>query len=292
MYNYTIEDYKKAIKAKYEIEKQKVNFAYLESPSQGKLRDLCWEKFVGEVHQDDLKVFSDFFGFQFDPAKKNFFKDQKDKFRPIVSFFKGKTDLANIEAVDLAAVLVDFHNRPFNKYRTKGRSEEMVLGDLKEVMPDNYIRDTEKPKNLNELPDHDIKTFTNTIGDKTKFTPLKYLGAATVVCLISLIIYLALPEKQCMQWSNDHYEIVDCDLKIEGIGMANKIELLDKSLVNLKKVNVCDTTTCFDKNGQAIIWYGKTANGIDFFDGHGRHPESNSPLRPVTRYILNKYVKK
>jgi len=168
----------------------------------------------------------------------------------------------------------------------------MVLGDLKEVMPDNYIRDTEKPKNLNELPDHDIKPFTNTIGGKTKFRPLKYLGAATVVCLISLIIYLALPEKQCMQWSNDHYEIVDCNLKIEGIGMANKIELLDKSLVNLKKVKVCDTTTCFDKNGQAIIWYGKTANGIDFFDGHGRHPESNSPLRPVTRYILNKYVKK
>ena len=45
----------------------------------------------------------------------------------------------------------------------------MVLGDLKEVMPDNYIRDTEKPKNLNELPDHDIKPFTGTIVKKTKY---------------------------------------------------------------------------------------------------------------------------
>lgn len=292
MYNYTIEDYKKAIKAKYETERQKVNFVYLDSPSQAKLRDLCWEKFVAEVHQDDLKVFSDFFGFQFDPAKKNFFKEQKDKFRPIVSFFKGKTDPANIEAVDLAAILVDFNNRPFNKYRTKGRSEEMVLSDLKDVMPDNFIRDTEKPKNSNDFPDQPIKPFTGTIVKKTKPAALKYIGAIVVVCLIGLIIYLALPEKQCMQWSGDHYETVDCDLKIEGFGLANKIELLDKSLVNLQKVKICDTTTCFDKNGQAIIWYGKTANGIDFFNGHGRHPESNTPLRPVTRYILNKYVKK
>lgn len=292
MYNYTIEDYKKAVKAKYEIERQKVNFAYLENPAQGKLRDLCWEKFIEGVSQDDLNVFNDFFGFPFDAAKKNSFKEQKDKFRPIVSFFKGRTDPANIEAIDLAAILVDFQNRPFNKYRTKGRSEEMVLGDLKEVMPDNYIRDTEKPKDFKELADYNIKSFTGNTKPERKPNKLNYIGAAVVVCLIGLIIYLTLPEKQCMQWSNDHYEMVDCDLKIEGLGMANKIELLDKSLVNLKKINVCDTTTCFDKNGQAIIWYAKTANGIDFFNGHGRHPETSGSLRPVTRYILNKYVKK
>ncbi|MFZ0597569.1 MAG: hypothetical protein WAM46_11370, partial [Flavobacterium sp.] len=96
----------------------------------------------------------------------------------------------------------------------------------------------------------------------------------------------------CMQWSGDHYDIVDCNLKIEGIIKSNKIELLDPTLVNLKKLKVCDTTTYFDKNGVAIIWYAKTANGVDFFNVHGRHPENNSPLRPVTHYILNKYVKK
>ena len=118
------------------------------------------------------------------------------------------------------------------------------------------------------------------------------IGIVGILCLIGLITYFAFPDKECMQWSGDHYEMVDCDLKIQGLAKSANIEIIDPTLVNLKKIKVCDTTTYFDKNGVAIIWYAKTANGIEFFDAHGRHPENNSPLRPVTHYILNKYIKR
>lgn len=309
MYNYTIEDYKKAIQEKYKIEKATDNIPH---PSQANLRNLCWEIFEKNENLDDLTIFKSFFGFDFDLTKKNHFREQTDRFRPIGTFFKEKTDLTDRDAVNLSAILVDFQPRPFKKFREKGVvGYETSPGNTKIPEPfavidhkDSKYESSEGQKNANYeqvsiLPfasKPSINLFVN-FKEKVLYNfreRLKNTIIATIVIfgLISAVIYFAFFKNHCMQWSNDHYEIVDCDLKIEGIGIPARIELLDKSLVTLHKVNVCDTTTCFDKNGDAIIWYAKTANGVDFFNGHGRHPENNSALRPVTRYILNKYVKK
>lgn len=120
----TLEEYKKAIKIKYEIEKEAQHFDYLYSPSRGKLRDLCWLIFENNPTQDDLNVFRNLFCLDFDHTKKNKFKEQKDKFRPIETFFKGETDPSNIDAINLAAILVDFQPRPFKRFNEKCRIEE------------------------------------------------------------------------------------------------------------------------------------------------------------------------
>ncbi|QOG04268.1 hypothetical protein [Flavobacterium sp. MDT1-60] len=124
MHSHTLEEYKKAIKIKYETEKEGEYFDYLYSPSRGKLRDLCWLIFENNPTQDDLNVFRNLFCLDFDHTKKNKFKEQKDKFRPIETFFKGETDPLNIDAINLAAVIVDFQPRPFKKFNEKCRIEE------------------------------------------------------------------------------------------------------------------------------------------------------------------------
>ncbi|MBJ2125225.1 hypothetical protein [Flavobacterium sp. IB48] len=122
--NNTLEAYKKAIKIKYEIEKEGEYFDFLYNPSRGKLRDLCWIIFEDKPTQDDLNVFRNLLCLDFDHTQKNKFKDQKDKFRPIETFFKGETDPSNIDAINLAAVIVDFQPRPFKKFNEKCRIEE------------------------------------------------------------------------------------------------------------------------------------------------------------------------
>lgn len=122
--HHTLEEYKKAIKIKYETEKEGGYFDYLYSPSRGKLRDLCWLIFENNPTQDDLNVFRNLFCLDFDHTKKNKFKEQKDKFRPIETFFKGETDPLNIDAINLAAIIVDFQPRPFKKFDKKCRIEE------------------------------------------------------------------------------------------------------------------------------------------------------------------------
>jgi hypothetical protein len=122
--NNTLEEYKKAIKIKYEIEKEGEHFDYLYNPSRGKLRDLCWLIFESNPTHDDLNVFKNLFCLDFDHSKKNKFKEQKDKFRPIETFFKSETDPSNIDAINLAAIMVDFQPRPFKKFNEKCRIEE------------------------------------------------------------------------------------------------------------------------------------------------------------------------
>ena len=111
-----------------------------------------------------------------------------------------------------------------------------------------------------------------------------------IVLSFAFTSYFIFQKKQCMQWSDDHYELVDCELSANDLVNFNTIKPFDKNLIDLQKINICDTTVFF-KNGEAIIWYAKTENGIEFFNTHGRHPENDNALKPVTPYILNKYVK-
>ena len=120
----TLKQYKKAIRAKYDIEKERKYFDYLYKPSRGKLRDLCWLIFENNPTQDDLNVFRNLLSLDFDHTKKNKFKEKKDKFRPIETFFKGETDPSNIDAINMAAILVDFHPRPFKKFYENSKTEE------------------------------------------------------------------------------------------------------------------------------------------------------------------------
>ncbi|MNK85351.1 hypothetical protein D3C87_1052280 [compost metagenome] len=153
--NNTLEEYKKAIKIKYEIEKDGEYFDFLYHPSRGKLRDLCWLIFEDNPTQDDLKVFRNLLCVDFDYTQKNKFKNQKDKFRPIETFFKGETDPSNIDAINLAAVIVDFQPRPFKKFNEKCRIEEakQIKNDVKNVTAEsdsNGIEKTVLLKNENE----------------------------------------------------------------------------------------------------------------------------------------------
>ena len=70
MNNNTLKQYKKAIRAKYEIEKEGQYFDYLYKPSRGKLRDLCWLIFENSPTQEDLNVFKNLLGLDFDHTKK------------------------------------------------------------------------------------------------------------------------------------------------------------------------------------------------------------------------------
>lgn len=329
-------DYKEAIRAKYRKEKEGGDYYdFLAIPGQASLRDLCWKIFRSNPKKDDLKTYSDFFKFDFDSKEENTSTTYTDKFRKVGTFYKEGKKPAKNSTIELAAILVDFEPRPFNKFRIHNlypddiSDDNLVLenqpkkqiegsGDLEnfldekerekgiekgivEEKEDIEVREKEEVKEREEIKQSSIEEIESRPQAINAFVSIQknpriklgprirkaVIGLALVLCIGFPVIFFAFPAKGCMQWTGNKYEMVDCDLKAAD----NNIELLDPTLINLKKVQVCDTTTCFDKNGVAIIWYAKTANGIDFFNAHGRHPENNSSLRPVTNYILKKYVR-
>jgi hypothetical protein len=332
MQKITFEDYKKAIRAKFEIEKDGVYFNFLTPPSQANLRNLCWERFKSNTSVDDLSVFSSFFEFEFDPTRKNSFREQTDRFRPIGSFLRNEKDPANRYAVELAAILVDFQSRPFKKYKERGVVIlEEPIGSPKLPFAFNYNDKEEKEqkeRNHEEKEDgyenknedrfenpliaanqlgfmgNSVEDSLNSLKEKNnnKYMFIERLlrllkkSKRTVFAILftfglagtGTAIYLAFFKKDNMQWSKDHYEVVDK----EGIeGNPNEIIDYDEHLLDFKKLIVCDTTTCFKPDGEAIVWYAKTGDKADFFNsnGNGRHPETKRSLRPITEYIKGKY---
>lgn len=91
-------------------------------------------------------------------------------------------------------------------------------------------------------------------------------------------------KEDCMVWMEDHYEKTSCS------GSELEQSLNQEILENLKKIEVTDTTEFF-RNGQVQVWYDKTDGVLEYFSFYGIHPENGKTLKPITSYIIEKYVR-
>ena len=93
-------------------------------------------------------------------------------------------------------------------------------------------------------------------------------------------------KEDCMIWKEDHFERIACS------GIGNEELLPTFRLENLKKITPTDTITTFFKNGKVQVWYDKSNKKLEFFTAPGIHPVNGKTLKPVTPYIIAKYIKK
>lgn len=332
MCNNTVEDYyKRAVKKRYEEVKNGVNFNFLNSPTRGKLRTLCWELFEKQnMHSDDLIVFNSLLGFPFDLNTKNTFRKHSNEFRPIETFLKGKTDPLNIEVVDMAAILVDFQPRPFNKFRIQNLYQDEIENDTannsevsnperqqidSSLILDKFLDEKEKERGI--VKESEVKESEGKESEGKEKE--RYIEVVPQPRRIHLFINLK--EKLFSRFKRK--------IKITALGVAiilclgfaaiyeffprkgcmqwtgnnyeivdcnlkapdNNIELLDPNLVNLKRIKVCDTTPFF-KNEKPVVFYARSGDSLECFNQIGPHPERRSQyLKPITRYMIGEYIK-
>lgn len=305
----TLEDYKEAIQAKYEAEKSGVYSSFLIHPSRAKLRDLCIILFKESSNSADFAIFRNFFGFDFKEDHTKELKKQTDKFRPLETFFKGETDLTDLNAVDLAAVLVNFNPRPLHRFfkATDTTTTHKEEKDTYSIVDKNVDFTQQEEKEESTILTEAITIQDNTI--KTAIvskTPLAHIQHKTIsvnqifksLILFAMILVSAygikaffFPKKECMQWQKDHYEVVDCKSAIQGIGAINNMKPLIEEELKLKKIEVTLQTPFFQKN-KAAVWYCKNNGKPEYFNTAGFHPENGKPLKPISQYIIDKYINK
>jgi hypothetical protein len=288
----TLEDYKAAVKLKYESEKIGSHSSFLLNPSRAKLRKLCGELFKNSANKEDLKSFSAFFQFDFVLNCSNKLKEQTDKFRPIETFFKGETDLTDIEAVNIAAILVDFNPRPFLKFSKQEtlKKENIPITSIESTDIDDVFGATEIIKRNTNSTDYSIQPSFLKKKELSVNHKRLVIPALILVITLSGFGYFFLPKKECMQWQKDHYEAVDCETKAIGFVDLYSTMPLNKNMLTFRKIKICDTTTFF-KHNKPILWYCKTGNHLDFFNEPGFNPENEKPLKPITQYMIDKYIK-
>lgn len=262
-----LEEYKAAIRSKYEAEKTAGYSSFLLNPSRALLRRLCVERMKENETSTDLRTFNLFFGFEFENKKK--LQDATDKFRPIETFLKGETDLIDIEGINMAAILVDFKPRPFAKFKN-------VDCEIDEIGAEGL-----------KFKEEESATLQN--GNSNK----KLAVLILLVLCIFLVGYTSRKmffSDDCMQWNGAYYEKVNCDKEQKGIVGFTNVALYDKDAFELKKIEVCDTTTFFIGD-KPVVWYSTTNGKKEYFTSHGFHPITGKALKPITEYIINKYVK-
>lgn len=323
-------DYKEAIREKYRVEKNEGKYSnYLSNPSQAVLRDLCWEIFNSEPKVDDIAVYRNFFKADFVPKEMNTSQQYTDKFKKVGAFFKAERETAKISTVELAAILVDFQPRPFNKFRKEIDPENLKLieelrntkhykpeispvgfSDEVEIenFPDSKNEEVEIDKNEKVEKEEEVKheeveqdenqnweTITTGIVDTSppanggkdvwRDGIKKYFLIIVFLTVLSVIMYLSMSQKDCMQWRGDRYE------KIERSDEGYCDTYYDARYFNLRKIDVCDTTKFFDDNGRAKVFYIKIGDSIECYNQSAPYPENTQRfLKPITKHMIDKYL--
>lgn len=290
-----LEAYKRAIKAKYEVEKNGIYSSFFIGPSRAKLRDLCWEVFKENTNQDDLKSFGFFLKFEFSSANRDKLLGEKDKFRPIEKFFKGESDLTDLEAVNMAAILVDFQPRPFLKYsRSFEPREERETKQTESVK----IEQEELSGTLVLEPRDTTNTGSQVVTVQEPPKPITTIIKKQFYLIVVILIGSGLfavskselfsAKKDCMEWRGDHYEGVDCSS--ETLGIVNTKVPMDVQQFKLRKLKPSEARKIYYSKKKPGVWYEKTNGKVEFFNGPGYHPENLEYLKVATDLMINKYT--
>jgi len=112
-------------------------------------------------------------------------------------------------------------------------------------------------------------------------------GTAAIIGFASYFGFNAANQPACMYWNGKDYKTVDCN---ENLHPKISIIPIDEELIShFHKLEVSDTTQFFEA-GKPVVWYRKVDGKVEFYSAPGNHPINGKELKPVTKYIVKKYV--
>ncbi|TDN87428.1 hypothetical protein DET49_112118 [Salegentibacter sp. 24] len=175
-------------------------------------------------------------------------------------------------------------------YKFQVSSKTLTRYQKKEYSPSHPLTDYFSKflghKNYGEFVKNDSEPILKA-GVKIQKNSKAWIIALILFPLIGVSAYVGYQngKEECMIWQEDHFEKTTCS------GAENEEILRAFRLENFKKIAPTETTTFF-KNGKAQVWYDKSNNELEFFTAPGTHPTNDKTLKPITTYIIEKYIRK
>ncbi|RYZ24909.1 MAG: hypothetical protein EOP49_45350 [Sphingobacteriales bacterium] len=246
--------YREAVKRVFELRKNSLFEGRLINPTPAGLRNIFRFLTKEGLTRADAGVLKSFL------LDRNLDTVDVDRFRPLINFMRGATQLPDVEVVNLLAILVDYKLRPLNVFL----SSRLDHPPYEDPQPAG-ASGTEGEQ--------------GTTAGRNRF--VFWLFGILVVGSIG--IYLFYKPTGCMRWNGHQYEKVECDAVATPDGPVHGF---NASQFLVRRVKVSDTTTFF-RAGIPQYWYLRN-NGYEFFDHPGYHPESSRPLLPVSRIVARK----
>lgn len=289
-------DYKSLVLLEYERLKKANNLPLgLLHPSPAKLKKECMEVCSKRFSKKDERVLNDFFGTGADKAVTLDAIKQcdVDKFRPLVNFINRDTVTPDPKIIELLAWMIDFQPRPFDyqtRYSVPDENENFDGGSIES----NPARSESEPGDrlLSSTPLPTAAQAADNVKKTTGIFKLRnLLFAAILLAMLAGAMYWFSNKPsfggshQCMYWSGDRYEPIECSQKKEGVII---LALDTVKIKYFRRVTRPDTITYA---AISYLWYAKMSNSIEFYTSPGVHPlDLQKRLRPITAYIIDKYV--
>lgn len=118
----------------------------------------------------------------------------------------------------------------------------------------------------------------------------KFVFSALIFILITVVvIYISIDKTKWMVWQEDHYTVVPFDTEMYDINLLKLYK--EERIENFRKIIPPCEYAFFNKDGSVRIWYGKNAKKVlEYFTDLGLHPETGKTLKPITQYMIDKYI--
>lgn len=282
-------DYKKKVWEAYQQQRTAGKLSpNLMNPTRAGIKRECVFLYDENRHtKKDLGMFRTFFGPIADGEnyRSRIERTEVDRFRPFVTYLKGRTSEPDPKNIELLAWLIQFEPRP-HQFSPNAIAESAFDNNFEEGDLDEHA----VPHGMEETIDSAVEASVRT---KIQPGPSKKKSSSPKVWILGIIAALAIAttfykttEKQCMHWEYDRYRAVHCNEKLDSI----KVIPLDKTaLKKFRKILRPDTLT---RHAVGKIWYAKvTRDSAEFYTTKGAYPlDRDKTMRPVTEYILRKYV--
>ena len=253
-------EYKNAVLLDYLQKKESPNFSInLSQPTPARLREECVKVYFERHLEDDNATMRAFFG---SPSHANDFTENIksidiDKFKPLINFVKGEITTTDAKNIELLAWLIDFKNRPSANWKPTKKGDNKELG-LRDKLLGIFAK--KKTRNI--------------------FVASMLVGGATIAG-----ISIPKPDQQCMYWTGDHYQPIDCKKPIYN---KETLALDTLKLYHFKRITTPDTLTKYSINK---VYYVKINNKPEFFTAQGYHPAyKERMLRPLSDHILKAHI--
>lgn len=297
------EDYKKVVLTYYEERITNGSLSpNLLDPTPGSLREECIYIYRKRRSSKDDEIIRSFFGDTDQECLDLLEKSFAIKFRQLPKILKGEVENPSVKYIELIAWLIDFNPRPSTTYYMSFHhgspldKEDIVYPKIEnkqlEEIGDGEKVEINSVNNEKEVIKEDsgknVKEESQS-KEKTKVKKSKVRSAIVAFILIATTgggVYLSsINRKKCMYWTGNNYEATGCDI----VGDTPIIALDEYKLAHLKRITKPDTLTLKDVGK---VWYVKIKiDSPEFYTDSGVYPlDTNKVLKPLTQYILQKYV--
>ena len=146
----------------------------------------------------------------------------------------------------------------------------------------NYL---EFIRNGEETPSPQVRKF----GFLNVLKNNKWSVVTILLVMIATSAFFMVDTQKWMEWQDGQYVEVAFDTEKLTSGILKVLK--EDRVEHFKKIHPNCDTEFFNKNGNTTIWYGKNhKRELEYFTDLGRHPETGKSLKPITSYMIKKYI--